>query len=268
MGKAFQLQAFGVSSPSTSYTALVPASGDSLTIGNFALTDACFLQSFDRTDATKGVDRIRSPKLHDNVKGIHLAQSENPTIFAIPPYSNQMMFPQDNLIIEATGSASTFHIATLGLYYTNFPGISQRLYSWGDISPIIEYVDTVEVACTNSGTANVWTDTSITTTDNLLRANQDYAVLGYSTDLLTAGIAIKGPDTSSVRVGGPGKVSAEFTNDYFVRMSNATGRPCIPVFNAANANGTFVSTIDITASSAPNVTLILACLSRNLPAPA
>lgn len=246
-------------------TALVAASGDSLSVGNFALSDACYLQSYDRIDATKGIDRLRSPKLHDNVKGIHIASAENPTIFALPPYNNQTMYPQDTLILEATGSASTFHIATLGLYYTNYPGIDQRLFSWGDIANNIAYIDTVETAVTNSGTANVWTDTVITTTDNLLRANTDYAVLGYATDLLQAAIAIKGPDTSSVRVGGPGKVAQEFTADYFVRMSNMTGRPCIPVFNSANANGTFISTIDITASSAPNVTLILACLSQNLP---
>jgi hypothetical protein len=264
MGKAFQIQAYGVSDPSSSYTALVPATGDSLSVGNFALTDVCYMQSFDRIDATKGVDRIRSPKLHDNVKGIHIASAENPTIFALPPYNNQTMYPQDTLIIEATGSASTFHIATLGLYYTNYPGISQRLHAWGDISGNIQYIDTVEIAVTNSGTANVWTDTSITTTDNLLRANTDYAVLGYATDLLCAAVAIKGPDTSSVRVGGPGKVAQEFTADYFVRMSNLTGRPCIPVFNSANANGTFVSTIDITTSSTPNITLILACLAQNL----
>ena len=118
---------------------------------------------------------------------------------------------------------------------------------------------------TNSGTANVWTDTLLTTTDNLLRANTDYAILGYATDLLCGAVAFKGPDTSSVRVGGPGKVGHEFTDNYFVKLSNDTGRPNIPVFNSANAGASYVSTIDITASSTPNITLILAMLSQNLP---
>lgn len=265
MGKAFQIQSYGVSSPSSSYTALVPASGDSLSVGNFALTDSAFIQSFDRIDATKGVYRVRSSKLHDNVKGIHIATAENPTIFGLPPYNNQRLWPQDALIIEGTGSASTFDIATLGIYYTNLPGINQRLHSWGDIVALIGNIVTVEVAVTNNGTANVWTDTVITTTDNLLEPNTDYAVLGYNTDLLCAAIAVKGPDTSYVRVGGPGKVGSEFTADYFVKQSNLSGRPCIPVINSAAAGSTYVSTIDITASSAPNVTLVMAQLTQNLP---
>lgn len=259
------IQAYGVSSPSSSYTALVPASGDSLTVPNFPLTNQAWLQTMDRIDATKGVFRVRSPKLHDNVKGIHIATSENPTIFALPLEVSQALYPQDLLIAEATGSASTFDIVTLGMYFQSLPGVSQRLHSWGDISGIIEYIDTVEVAVTNSGTANVWTDTLMTTTDNLLRANTDYAILGYSTDLLCGAVAFKGPDTSSVRVGGPGKVGHEFTDNYFVNLSNKTGRPNIPVFNSANAGSSYISTIDITASSAPNITLVLAMLSQNLP---
>lgn len=265
MGKAFYIQSYGVTSPSSTYTALVPATGDSLTVPNFSLNDGAWLQSMDRIDATKGVMRVRSPKLHDNVKGIHVAVSENPTIFALPARFPQILWPQDVLIVEATGSASTFDIVTLGMYFTNLPGANQRLHSPGDVMPLVKNIVGVEVVVTNSGTANVWTDTVITTTDNLLIANTDYAVLGYSTDLLCAAVAVKGPDTSSLRCGGPGKVAHEFTDDYFVRQSDLSGRPCIPVINSANAGATYVSTIDITTSSAPNVTLILAQLSQNLP---
>lgn len=264
MGKAIVTQCFGVSDPSTSYTALVAASGDSLTVQNFALTDQAFLLSLDREDATKGVYRVRSPKLCDNVKGIHIATSENPTIFALPLEIQQPLYPQDALIIEGTGSASTFDIVTMSQYFTNLPGISQRLHSYGDISGVINAIQTVEVAVTNNATANVWTDTVITTTDTLLEGNTDYAVLGYHTDLIQAAVAIKGTDTSFVRVGGPGKVATEFTDNYFVRLSNATGRPCIPVFNSANQGATYVSTCDLAASSTPNITLILARLSQNL----
>lgn len=264
MGTVFELTAYEVNSPSSTITAMTPASGDSLTVRNFALTSPAYLQSFDREDATKGVYRLRSPRLHDNVKGIHLAVSENPTLFAIPPYNNQTLYPQDTLIIETSGSASTYDVVTLGIYYTDLPGGAMRLHSWGDISGIVAYIDTVEVATTSASTPTAWTDTVVTTTDNLLKANTDYALLGYTVDTAIAGVALKGADTSNFRVGGPGKISAAFTCDYFVRMSQLTGRPCIPVFNAANQNNTYVSTIDLGASTTSNVTLILACLSQNL----
>jgi hypothetical protein len=260
---AFITQSYGVSDPSTSYTALVAASGDSLIVPSFPLANPAYLQAMDRIDATKGVFRVRSPKLYDNVKGIHIATAENPTIFSLPRFVSQELYPQDTLIVEDTGSASTFSIVTLGMYFTNLPGVSQRLHAWGEVAPLIQYIYTIEVAVTNSGTANTWTDTALTTTDNLLRANTDHAILGYATDLLCGAVCFKGPDTSSTRVGGPGKVAHEFTDDYFVRVSNETGRPCIPVFNSANAGASFVSTIDITTSSTPNITLIVGMLSAN-----
>lgn len=264
MGVLFELTAYEVNTPSSSYVAMTPASGDSLTVRNFDLSNPAYLQSFDREDATKGVYRVRSPRLHDNVKGIHIATSENPTLLALPPYCNQTLYPQDTLIIETTGSASTYDVVVMGIYYTNLPGSSARLHQWGDISGIIANVVTVEVATTSASTPTAWTDTVITTTDNLLKANTDYAVLGYTVDTALAGVAIKGADTSNFRIGGPGKISTEFTMDYFVRQSNLSGRPCIPVFNAANAAATYVSTIDLGASTASNVTLMLAQLSQNL----
>ncbi len=263
-GPLFELTAYYVSDPGAAYTACTPAGGDSLTVRNFSLTSNAFLQSFDREGATKGVFRVRSPKLHDNVKGIHIAVSETPTLFAIPPESNQVLFPQDTLIIESPGGAAEYEVVTLGIYYSQMPGSGQRLYSWGDISPNIEYVDTIEVATTSAATPTTWPDTVITTTDTLLRANTDYAVLGYAVDTPLAAVALKGADTSNFRVGGPGKEWTALTNRYFVEQSARSGRPCIPVFNSANANNTYVSTIDAGASTTSNVSLIVACLSHNL----
>lgn len=265
MGALFEITGYYVQNPGATYTAVTPASGDSLTVRSFAPTDQAFIQSFDREGASKGVYRVRSPRLHDNVKGIHIATPETPTLFAVPPYSGQDLYPQDTLIIESTGGSSEYEVCGLGIYYTNLPGSEARLHSWGDIQSIVEFVDTVEVATTSAATPTAWTDTVITTTDNLLRANTDYAVLGYTVDTAIGLVAVKGADTSNFRIGGPGPVKPEFTNDYFVRMSNLTGRPCIPVINAANAANTYVSTIDAGASTASNVTLMLGCLSQNLP---
>jgi len=264
MGTLFELTAYYASSPGSTVTACTPASGDSLSVRTFNVANPAFVQSFDREGVTKGVYRLRSPRLHDNVKGIHLAASETPTLFALPPYNNQTLYPQDTLIIETSGEVSGYDVVGLGIYYTNLPGSGARLHSWSDISGIIQYIDTVEVAVTGPATPTAWVDTVITTTDNLLRANTDYAVLGYTVDTALGLVAVKGADTSNFRIGGPGKILANQTSDYFVRQSNSSGRPCIPVFNSANQNNTYVSVIDAGASVSSNVTLILACLSQNL----
>lgn len=262
MGAVLEVTGFYTSNAGATYTAATPLSGDSLTVRNFPVTSPAYLHSFDRTGATKGVYRVRSPRLHDNVRGFHIAASETPTLFALPPYNNQTLYPQDTLIIEQTGGASEYDVVLMGIYYTQLGSSGQRLHAWGDIAGLIQYIDTIEVSTTSGATPVAWTDTVITTTDNLLRANTDYAVLGYTVDTAIAAVAIKGADTSNFRIGGPGKILANQTCDYFVRMSNETGRPCIPVINAANAGNTFVSTFDVGASTASNVTLIVACLSQ------
>lgn len=264
MGALLEMTAYSVNEPGTSYTALSPATGDSLSVRNFNPPDTAYLTSFDREDATKGVFRVRSPRLHDNVKGIHIATSENPTLLAIPPNNKQQLFAQDTLIVEGTGSTTTYDLVTMSIYYTNLPGSDMRLHNYGDFSGQIAFLDTVEVATTSGATPAGWTDTVITTTDDLLKANTDYAVLGYTVDTPIGGIAFKGADTSNFRIGGPGRVSTEWTQNYFVKLSEATGLPCIPVFNSANKNNSYVSTIDIGNATQSNVTLYLACLGTNL----
>jgi hypothetical protein len=264
MGLLLEVTGYYALNPGAVYTAMTPLTGDSLSVRTFNVQNPAYIHSLDREGATKGVLRVRSPRLHDNVKGIHLAASETPTLFGIPPYNNQTLYPQDTLIAEITGGAAEYDVGLLGIYYTNLPGSGARLHSWGDISGIIQYFTTVEVAVTVGTTPVAWTDTVITTTDNLLRANTDYAVLGYTVDTALAAVAIKGADTSNFRVGGPGKILVSQSADYFVRMSNATGRACIPVFNSANQNNTYISAFDAGASTVSNVTLFLACLAQNL----
>jgi hypothetical protein len=264
MGVLFELTAYQTDDPGATVTAMTPLTGDSLTVRNFVPPSTAYIQSFDRFSATAaGVFDVRSPRLHDNVRGIHVASPEAGAAFTIPAYNNQQLFAQDTLIIEDTGGTA-YDVVGLGIYYTNLPGSGARQHAWGDFSGQIAYLDTIEVAVESTAGPAAWTDTVITTTDNLLKANTDYAILGYSVDTAIAFVAVKGADTSNFRIGGPGIVDAYKTSDYFVRHSNLTGRPCIPVINAANKSNTYVSVAAATDAITTNVTLYLACLSQNL----
>ena len=149
-------------------------------------------------------------------------------------------------------------------YYSNFQGSDMRLYSWGTIAPLIVNLYEIEIATTSTATPVAWTDTVVTTTENLLKANTDHAVLGYTVDVALGGIAIKGADTSNFRYGGPGLLNSPFTADFFCRIGQLTGMAAIPVINSANVGNTFVSTIDTGDATSANVTLHLAQLVRNL----
>lgn len=264
MGLTWELTASEVHNPSSTITQTTNVSGDTTQVRNFQQPASAFLEEIIREGATAGIVRVRSPFLHDNVQGIRWAVSETPQQRLISQYIDQPLVAQDTLIVEATGEASGYDVIGLGIYYTDLPGGAQRLHSLGDIQGNVAQITTQEVSVTAGAAPTAWVDTLITNNYNQLKANRDYAVLGYTVDTAIGLVAIKGADTSNFRVGGPGKILAYDTTEYFVEMGLAKGRPHIPVFNASNAPGTYVSIIDAGNATTCNVTLHLALLTNNL----
>lgn len=240
------------------------SSGDTLSVRNFNPPDSCFLENIIRMGTTAGFVQVQSPLLHDNVFGIRITPAESPSLFSLPAELTQGLQAQDTFVVTIAGGAAEIDLALLQLYYTNLPGVSARLHSQGDIAGNVRYIKPIRIAVTSSATVGTWVDTVLTTTENLLHANKDYAVLGYMSNAALGAIGIKGIDTGNLRVAGPGSTSELATTDFFTAMSNLTGRPHIPVFNAANVNGTFVSVCAATASVAATVELICAELLNNL----
>ncbi len=267
MGLAFDsVLAAAINPGAGGAAATVTASGDPLSVRNFVDgTAAAYLELITRMGTTAGFAQVQSPLFHDNVQGIRITPGESPSVYGIPGLAAEQLHPQDTLAVSVAGGAAETDIVILHNYYTDLPGAAARLHSWGDIAGNIAHVKPIRVAVTTSATIGAWADTVITTTENLLKANTDYAVLGYSTNTALGAIGIKGPDTSNLRATGPGATSEFATSNYFAYLSQSRGLPFIPVFNAANANATFVSSCAATASVAAVVELIVAQLSSNLP---
>lgn len=247
-------------------TAIVTPSGDSLSVRNFPNQNAAYLEGFTRMGTTAGFAQVRSPLLHDNVQGVRITPGESPSYFSLPVDSQQMLQPQDTLLVTIGGGSTETDLAILYVYYSNLPGASARLAATGDIQGNIKYLKPIQVAVTSSATIGAWVDTVITTTEDLTHANKDYAVLGYTGNAALGAIGIKGIDTGNLRACGPGNSTNEFsTTRYFEWLSDLTGRPHIPVFNAANKNGTYVSVCAATASVAAVVELLCVELINNVP---
>ena len=244
------------------------ATGDSSVIRNFPQSaKARLLAAFYDDVTTPLAWRVRSPLLHDNVRGIQFNPGAAAPSSLFPQYLQQPLQPQDQLTFELSTAAATGKaLGAISIYYDQLPGAMARLYSPGDIIPLVENVKPVLVSIgSGANTAGQWLDTVITTTENLLHANTDYAVLGATLDVAVACLAVKGIDTGNLRCAVPGGVNNPYGPDWFVRMSQAAGLPCIPVINAANAGSTFVSIISSAATgAASSFTLYLAELSHNL----
>lgn len=244
------------------------APGDSATIRNFPMTaDAKLLAAYYDDVTTPLAWRVRSPLLHDNVRGIQFGPGATAPAALLPLALSQELEPQDTLTFELSTAAATGKaLGALLIWYSNLPGATARLYSPGDIQGNVENIKPLLVSIgSGANTAGQWLDTVITTTESLLHANTDYAVLGATLDVAVACLAIKGIDTGNLRVGCPGGVNNPYGPDYFVRLAQQSGLPTIPVINAANAGSTFVSIISSAATAAASsFTLYLAELTHNV----
>lgn len=246
----------------------VMATGDSATIRNFpGAAQALLLELFYDDVTSPQAARIRSPLLHDNVRGIQVTPGATAPAKLLPSYGLQQLQAQDQLVFELSTAAATGKaLLAAAIYYTQLPGAAARLYSPGDVLGAIENIKEVYVAIgSGANTAGIWLDTVLTTTENLLHANTDYAVLGILFDQPVAAVGVKGTDTGNLRCCVPGGVNNPYAADYFVRKSMETGLPLIPVINAANAGSTFLSLVSSAATAAAGTAqLVLAELTHNL----
>jgi hypothetical protein len=244
--------------------ASVAASGDPTIIRAFQTPAKAYLDGITRMGTTLGFAQVVSPTLHDPVTGLRVTPGETPSVFALPGRDSQEMTTGDQLTLSLSGGAAETDVMALHLYYTDTGGVDGSFYLPGDIDGNIDNVKTQRVAVTSSATIGAWSDTLVGSTENLLVANRDYAVLGYMTNTALAVIGIRSSNTGNLRACGPGSTSEFPTTQYFAYMAEKTGRPYIPVFNQQNAGNTFVSVAAATASVAAVVTLVLAELKNRI----
>lgn len=262
MGIAVETVSGRVTNPGTTITALTANSGDSFSVRSFTFESGAYLEEIYASAATAGLIRVRSPRLHDNVQGIRLRTTAAAVRRLLPDTAMQRLYPQDVLIVEMTGGASETDVGILQLYYADLPGTAARLALWEQIAPRVVNILTCEVAIAAASTLGDWSaGTSIDTTFDLLKANTDYAVLGYESSVNVGAVAIGGPDTGNLRVGGPGSTEAIETRGYFVEQSRIHGTPHIPVINAANKGSTLAYQVDSETGASNSVGFILAELA-------
>lgn len=243
-------------------TNATPANGDSLGVRSFKDSAAAYLENvfLQGASAPRRV-RLTSPRLHDNVTGVSFQALENPTEFLIAAELQQSLYSADVLVAQMDAAASSDTVAALSVYYTDLPGIAANLYTWDQIKGRIIDLKPIEVDVTTSATIGQWQDTVITTTENQLKADYEYAVLGFTGSAALLCVGIKGPATGNLRACIPAASPTLRLTDYFQYQAEVSGRPYIPVFNANDRFATYVSAAAATASATDNVFMICARLS-------
>lgn len=262
MGKAVEVIVGRTTNPGATLTALTAGTGNSFTVRSFNDPSAAWLDGLWTQCATAGAVRIRSAKLHDFVQGIRFSNVAATVRNFLTDEIAQRLYSQDPLTFELSGGGAETDAAAFLAYYEDAGGLDARVASWDQILPRIVNILTAEVAVTNPTTAGDWSaGTAINATNDLLKANTDYALIGYQCAAQVLAVGVQSADTSNLRTGGPGTTETIETRDWFVSMGKATGRPYIPLLNSANKGSTLVSVASTGTGGTTTLDLVLAQLS-------
>lgn len=264
--KAMELLSGFVTAPSTTFTGVTVCAGNSLTLRNAVEGSRVQLLSLWGKHQTAGNIRLRSPQLHDNVQGIRLYDVAANPINLLPDQMNQLLEPQDTLALEVTGSATAGDIecANLLVYYEDLPGIEGRFIDAAELFQRTRDIVTVENTLALGTTGQYTGQEAINAEFDLLKANTDYALIGYNVSVLCACVRWQGSDIGNLGIGGPGNpTKKDVTANWFLNMSINYGLPLIPVFNSANKNGILIDGQQDEDGADTVVTSIFAELSQS-----
>lgn len=262
---------------STTFDALTAGSGDSFSVRSYVDGTSAWLEDIWATNDTSAFQMsIKSPRMHDQVKGILLAATNQLANAAdaaraqslFPGHLKQRLYSTDVLSVTVNGTASDKFCGVFNVRYENLGGVQARLYRWSEIEPlVVNYVGILTQPIT-SATAGEWgSGVVLNAVDNRLHADTDYALVGYTSAETITAFSIQGIDTGNLRVGGPGFWDTRWGGDFFITQSVAYNAPHIPVINSNNQGGTLIAIADTDTSNTVNVTPIFAQLSRKLPNP-
>jgi len=228
-------------------SAAIVNAGDSFTIKNGRQGAKIALVDVVAFYGSLGELRVVGPHMNDTTEGIRMSvQVADPQCLMLGSHY-EPLYPQDALVVTMFGTAAAgeVNVAALVVWYEDLPGISARLIMPADVRqrgvrvvPVRNNIVSIATGLWGGAVAlNVLTD--------LLKPNTDYAVLGGVCSTVQGMISIRSPDWGNVRVGIPGKIAnTELAWDYFARLSDRSGLPCIPIFNSGNKAATFVESLD------------------------
>lgn len=265
MGRAIDCISGQATAPSTTFTGLTMNAGDSLVVRNAPIDSAVRLIQAWAKNQTAGTLRIRSPRIHDNVQGIRVDVLSSDVKPLLPKRFMQPLVPQDTLIAELTGSATggDLETAAMMLYYENLPGVNARLIDGPTLMANMVHLMTVENTLALGTSGGYSGEEAITAEFDQLKANTDYALVGYLVDDECAMIGWRGSDTGNLRVGGPGDdAGRDYTRSWFLDLAMAYGMPMIPVFNSANKDAILIDGVQDENGTDVTVTSIFAQLKE------
>lgn len=261
MGAALKVVHGTVTAPGASPVAVTAAVGDSLVVLNARLDSKVLLLSLWAQTQAAGIVQLRSPRLHDNVRGIRSRVVSGLPQPLLPYRFQQALVPQDQLILELAGSAVGGQIESVAFlaWYEDLLGVAGRFIGEGELMDRMVNIVGNETSHAPGAGGGYQGEVALNSSFDLLKANTDYAILGYQVSADCCSLGIRGPDTGNVRIGMPGtSVEKHFTRNYFVELARSYQMPLIPVIASPNKAATLLDVVTNQAAAAVVANLFLA----------
>lgn len=238
------------------FEALAPGTGDSATFFNVPQGSNCFMGEIWAVDSANPMEvSLTASRFHDQSFGIRLAcpsgavlaPTTTPSLLS-PAGFDQPIYPSDVLTVNVNGTAADNANVTFVLYYPDLPGIQARFANSGYVKQHLKNLVGVRVSPT-SGAGNWGATVALNSVTNLLHANTDYAVLGFTSQTPSAALALQGIDTGNLRVGFPLTGNPKHDSYGFSDLSDSYNTPLIPVINSNNAGAITIQAAHTTAAA-------------------
>jgi len=249
------------------FEALAAASGDALAVPNFIQgSQAKILEVWAGNSANAGEFSIRSPSMHDNVRGIRMAAMFNPTLsgadgdpnLLFPLAFTQPLYPSDVLIVEVNATATNNVALAMLQLFDDLPGADQYLISYGELlSRAVDNVG-IRVSVTAGAAGDYGTGVALNGTESRLKANTDYAILGATGQLPCCTLGFVAPETSGRKIAMPLSWNPLVSAGWFVDLSLKYDQALVPVVNSNNAGNVIFTAADPGGAIATAATVLMA----------
>lgn len=261
MGKVLEVISGQATAPGAAITALAMGAGNTNVIRSFEGDNAPRLITLWADNQVAGIVRAMSPRMANNNQGIHVDSMIGNLDPLIPISLGQRFYSQDTLTLGISGSAVAGDLEGAGflIYYPDLPGANGMFISPDDAIGRSTNIMTNRTVIVTGAGGGYTGQMALNATENMFKANKDYALLGYVAQVQCTTVRLIASDLGNIGIGGPGNIANRaLTSEWFLHISRKTGLPLVPVINSSNVGGIIVDAMQDENAAAVNVSWIFA----------
>ena len=236
-----ELQTFQTTAAPATGAIATALTGDSATIRN-GRGKISIIAAWASPNTNRITTQMVYPSGHDTTRGYRVEVGPGPITsvtnagaLTIPLGAELIVQPQETVVTTnfAAAVAGDVDSTSYLVHYADFPGIDARLMTATEVASRTEKMTTIVCNIPDAG-VGVYSEEVITVDSDLLRANRDYAVLGFTAAFAAHSFTFFSPDNGNTRTGCPGNLRPEITAQWFMLLSRLIGGKAVPIFNSGN----------------------------------